>query len=157
MQPVLPVLAEYDPAGHDVQVVAVCAYLPASHGEQDEDPATLIFPASHEPQTLSVVALVVAEYLPAAQFEQTDNPVVAVYVPVPQSEHPATPVMYLVPCGQGIHAVLSKFGIEAVQYVQALKPVEVAAFPCSQNEQVPTLADAKLLKKPTLHGLHSYP
>ena len=129
MHPVLPVLAEYDPAGHDVQVVAVCAYLPASHVEQDEAPATLIFPASHPLQALSAVAKFLVEYVPAAQLVQTDNPVAAVYVPVPHAVHPATPVTYLVPLVQGVHSLLKIFGKEAMQVVQALKPVALATIP----------------------------
>jgi len=115
VHPLLPVLAEYDPAGQDVQVVVVCEYLPASHGEQEEAPATLIFPAAHALQALSAVAKFFDEYLPAAQLVQTDNPVAAVYVPRSHAVHPATPVTYLVPLVQDVHSLLKIFGEEAMQ------------------------------------------
>jgi hypothetical protein len=135
------VLAEYDPAGHNVQVVAVCAYLPVSHGEQDEAPATLIFPASHPLQALSAVAKFLVEYLPAAQLVQTDNPVAAVYVPVPHAVHPATFETYFVPLVQDVHPILEKVGIEAMHVLQALKPVVSEYCPSPEhNVQSPTSA-----------------
>ena len=119
-------LAEYDPPGHDVHVVVVCEYLPASHGEHDEAPAELIFPGAHASQALFAV---VDEYVPAAQSVQTFKDAVGEYFPIVQSVHPSTNKTHLVPAGQSVHPLLRSFGKEAMQDPQVLEPVVRAIFP----------------------------
>ena len=60
-----PAVAEYLPAGHDVQAAAA----------EEVDPTGPCVPAAHtEPE--QVEAPTTAEYLPASQLMQTDEPVV---------------------------------------------------------------------------------